>query len=123
MTRTAQTLGAALLLGVTLVPLTASPRAAAATAAETPADVPRIPFTRTVLPNGLEVILHPDRRVPLVAVDVWYHVGSGNETPGKSGFAHLFEHMMFQGAKHIGQDAHFDVLRKLGVASRAELLA
>ena len=47
----------------------------------------------------------------MVAVSVWYHVGNGNEVPGKSGFAHLFEHMMFQGAKHIGEDVHFEVLR------------
>ena len=80
-------------------------------------DVPEIPFERYKLDNGLEVILHSDRRVPLVAVDVWYHVGSGDETPGKSGFAHLFEHMMFQGAKHIGKDVHFDVLRKVGASS------
>ena len=79
-------------------------------------DVPRIPFTRATLPNGLEVILHPDKRSPLVAVDVWFHVGSGNETPGKTGFAHLFEHMMFQGAKHIGEDVHFDILRQAGAS-------
>jgi predicted Zn-dependent peptidase len=80
-------------------------------------DVPEIPFERYRLSNELEVILHVDRRVPLVAVDVWYHVGSGDETPGKSGFAHLFEHMMFQGAKHIGKDVHFDLLREIGAGS------
>ncbi|MEM6992279.1 MAG: pitrilysin family protein [Myxococcota bacterium] len=80
-------------------------------------EVPNIDYERYRLDNGLEVILHSDRTVPLVAVDVWYHVGSGNETPGKSGFAHLFEHMMFQGAKHIGSDVHFDKLRKVGASS------
>jgi predicted Zn-dependent peptidase len=80
-------------------------------------DVPEIPFERYTLDNGLQVILHSDRRVPLVAVDIWYHVGSGDETAGKSGFAHLFEHMMFQGAKHIGKDVHFDLLRKVGASS------
>jgi zinc protease len=80
-------------------------------------DVPDIPYERYRLDNGLEVLLHQDPRVPLVAVDVWYHVGSGDETPGKSGFAHLFEHMMFQGAKHIGMDVHFDVLREAGASS------
>ena len=79
--------------------------------------VPNIEYERYRLDNGMEVILHSDRTVPLVAVDVWYHVGSGNETPGKSGFAHLFEHMMFQGAKHIGSDVHFDKLRKVGASS------
>jgi predicted Zn-dependent peptidase len=76
-----------------------------------------IPFERYQLDNGLEVILAEDHRAPLVAVDVWVHVGSGDETPGHSGFAHLFEHMMFQGAEHIGEDVHFDVLRKLGATS------
>ncbi len=76
-----------------------------------------IPFERYTLPNGLEVILHQDNDVPLVAVDVWYHVGSGDEVPGKTGFAHLFEHMMFQGSKHVGEDKHFDVLRKAGASS------
>src|SRR5688572_2022206 len=69
-----------------------------------------IPYERYVLPNGLEVILHQDSAAPLVVTNLWYHVGSGDETPGKSGFAHLFEHMMFQGAKHIGNDVHFKLL-------------
>lgn len=84
--------------------------------ASAPASEPSVdvPFERYTLENGLEVILHSDQSVPLVAVDVWYHVGSGDEEPGLSGFAHLFEHMMFQGAKHIGSDVHFDTLRKIG---------
>jgi predicted Zn-dependent peptidase len=75
---------------------------------------PRIPHEKYTLPNGLEVILAPDRRVPVVAVNLWYHVGSGSETYGRSGFAHLFEHMVFQGSKHVGSDRHFEILRKLG---------
>ena len=75
---------------------------------------PKIEHTKYKLPNGLEVILAPDQSVPIVAVEVRYHVGSGNETPGKSGFAHLFEHMMVQGTKNTGTDQHFKVLRKLG---------
>jgi zinc protease len=77
---------------------------------------PKIEFEKYTLPNGLEVLLVPDKSVPLVAVTVWYHVGSGNETYGKSGFAHLFEHMLFQGSKHVGVDNHFDILKKIGVA-------
>jgi zinc protease len=73
-----------------------------------------IQFERYTLANGLEVILHRDTTAPLVSVNIWYHVGSGDEVPGKSGFAHLFEHMMFQGAKHIGGDVHFDTLREIG---------
>ena len=63
--------------------------------------VPRIPFTKDTLPNGLEVILHEDHSVPLVAVDVWIHVGSGDEQRGRTGFAHLFEHIMFMGSEHV----------------------
>jgi zinc protease len=85
-------------------------------ASQPPSDVPRIDFERYVLPNGLEVILHRDTSVPLVAVDVWYHVGSGDETPGKSGFAHLFEHMLFQGSRHVGRDRHFEILKNVGVS-------
>jgi predicted Zn-dependent peptidase len=95
---------------------------AAATAAlcALPAPVPAAPgdpklaFERYTLPNGLEVILSPDRRVPIVAVNLWYHVGSGHEVYGRSGFAHLFEHMEFQGSKNVGSDRHFEVLRKIG---------
>jgi zinc protease len=78
------------------------------------ADDPHIKFQRYKLPNGLEVILAPDQSAPIVAVNVWYHVGSGYEVPGKSGFAHLFEHMMFQGSKNTGSDQHFKVLRTIG---------
>src|SRR6185312_6585768 len=59
----------------------------------------------------------PDQSVPLVAVNVWYHVGSGDEVPGRSGFAHLFEHMMFQGSKNTGADAHFKILRQIGASN------
>jgi zinc protease len=78
------------------------------------ADDPNIKFEKYKLANGLEVILAPDNSVPLVAVNVWYHVGSGNEVVGRSGFAHLFEHMMFQGSKNAGMDKHFEILRKIG---------
>jgi zinc protease len=77
---------------------------------------PKLQLEKYLLENGLEVILHPDKTVPLAYVSVWYHVGSGEETPGKSGFAHLFEHMMFQGSKHVGEDKHFEVLQKIGSA-------
>jgi zinc protease len=60
-----------------------------------------IPYTQFTLPNGLDVILHEDHSVPLVAVDAWYHVGSSREKPGRTGFAHLFEHLMFEGSGHV----------------------
>jgi predicted Zn-dependent peptidase len=66
--------------------------------------LPPINFTETRLANGLRVILHEDHSTPIVAVNVWYHVGSKNEVPGRTGFAHLFEHMMFQGSKHYDND-------------------
>ena len=59
-----------------------------------------IPFQRFVLPNGLTLITHEDRKAPIVSVNVWYHVGSKNERPGKTGFAHLFEHLMFNGSEN-----------------------
>ena len=65
-----------------------------------------IPFERMTLPNGLEVSLSPDHTVPQVAVDVWYHVGSKNEVPGHTGFAHMFEHVMFTGSGHVPYGMH-----------------
>ncbi len=79
---------------------------------------PTLPFERYTLSNGLTVILSEDHRLPQVAVDVWYHVGAANQTPGKSGFAHLFEHMMFSGAKHIGP-APFKILEGIGTSAGA----
>ncbi|MEX2264461.1 MAG: pitrilysin family protein [Bryobacteraceae bacterium] len=72
-----------------------------------------IPFEKFVLANGLTVIVHEDHKVPIVAVNLWYHVGSKNEKRGKTGFAHLFEHLMFNGSEHYNQD-YFKVLEKLG---------
>ncbi|GIT17092.1 MAG: hypothetical protein CM1200mP38_7490 [Dehalococcoidia bacterium] len=60
----------------------------------------KIPFDTIKLQNGLNVILHQNHSTPITAVNVWYHVGSKNESPGKKGFAHLFEHIMFEGSKH-----------------------
>jgi len=59
-----------------------------------------LPYSKRTLPNGLDVIVHEDHHVPVVAVNVWYHVGSKNERPGRTGFAHLFEHLMFEGSEH-----------------------
>ncbi len=73
-----------------------------------------LPFERAVLPNGLRVILHPDPSLPLVAVNLWYHVGSKNERPGRTGFAHLFEHMLFQGSQHVATNDHFRHLQQVG---------
>ena len=64
-------------------------------------DLPQLAYEKFTLPNGLQVILHEDRSVPLVAVNVWYHVGSADELPGRTGFAHLFEHVMFMGSENV----------------------
>jgi zinc protease len=61
----------------------------------------QLPYTQFTLPDGLHVILHEDHSVPVVSVNVWYHVGSGRERPGRTGFAHLFEHLMFMGSGHV----------------------
>jgi zinc protease len=78
------------------------------------ADIPRLQFENYTLPNGLEVIFSEDKRLPLVSVNLWYHVGPANEEPGRTGFAHLFEHMMFQSSKHVPQDGHIRLLEGAG---------
>jgi predicted Zn-dependent peptidase len=77
-------------------------------------DAPALPVTVSRLANGLEVVLHEDHRSPLVTVDVWYHVGSKDEAAGRSGFAHLFEHVMFQGSKHVPEDSYVRYLERAG---------
>ncbi|MCX6189550.1 MAG: pitrilysin family protein [Bacteroidetes bacterium] len=73
-----------------------------------------IPYEMYRLKNGLTIIVHEDHSDPLVHVDVTYHVGSAREEVGKSGFAHFFEHMMFQGSKHVGDDQHFKIVSNAG---------
>lgn len=72
-----------------------------------------VPFTKFQLPNGLRLIVHEDHKAPIVAVNIWYHVGSKNEKPGKSGFAHLFEHLMFNGSENFNTD-YFQALEAIG---------
>ncbi len=111
-TATRHTVGWAAILALVVTGVTLNP----ASATERTPD-PTLPHLQYRLANGLEIILHRDNSIPLVAVDLWYHVGARNETPGHSGFAHLFEHMLFQGAEHIGEDVHFEILRKIGGTS------
>ena len=73
----------------------------------------RIPYQKHTLDNGLTVIIHEDHKAPIVAVNVWYHVGSKNEPDGRSGFAHLFEHLMFNGSENYNED-YFQVLERIG---------
>ncbi len=76
---------------------------------------PKIPYTKYSLKNGMTVILAEDHRLPLVSVNLWYDASPANEPPRRSGFAHLFEHMMFQGSKHVGDDQHIKILEENGV--------
>ncbi len=97
------------LVGGGLAGLTAASVAVAATDA-----APALMFEKYTLANGLEVLLSDDHRVPLVAVNIWYHVGAGYEVPGRSGFAHLFEHIMFQGSRNVAEDTFFKYLEQAG---------
>lgn len=76
--------------------------------------LPKIPIESYSLPNGLKVILSPDRSTQVVTVDVWYDVGSRNEARGRTGFAHLFEHMMFQGSANVKKGEHFALIERAG---------
>ncbi|HLA65071.1 MAG TPA: pitrilysin family protein [Candidatus Saccharimonadales bacterium] len=81
--------------------------------------MPDIPIERHTLPNGLRVVLSQDNRAPIVAVDLWYDVGSKHEKPGKTGFAHLFEHLMFQGSAHVAKGEHFSLIQAAGGTGNA----
>lgn len=105
---------ASLVLSLCL-PLLASSSVAADRALDAKID---IPFKKFVLTNGLTLIVHEDHKAPIVAVNLWYHVGSKNEKPGKTGFAHLFEHLMFTGSDHFkgggDQRAFFEAMERIG---------
>src|SRR5919197_204197 len=88
----------------------ARPQAAAATAIT-------IPYQRFVLNNGLTLLVHEDHKAPIVAVNIWYHVGSKNEKPGRTGFAHLFEHLMFNGSEHFNDD-YFQPFERIGATDQ-----
>ena len=93
----------------------ATPDTPEATSA-TQSDTPTIKFEKYTLPNGLVVILSEDHRLPLVSTNIWYHVGPANELPGRTGFAHLFEHMMFEGSKHVSGNGHIRFLEGAGAS-------
>jgi zinc protease len=103
-----------LFLSAALVACNSSRPAPAATQTSAANDIPKIDYEKITLANGLDVILSEDHRLPLVAVNLWYHVGPANEAAGRTGFAHLFEHMMFQGSKHVTGDKHFRTVEGAG---------
>ena len=90
--------------------------AAAAAAAVRP---PKLQYEMTTLPNGLTVVFEEDHSTPIVHLQLWYHVGSKNEKPGRTGFAHLFEHLMFKGSKNVMPEAHTSMISSVGGQSNA----
>src|SRR5829696_8251036 len=80
---------------------------------------PKFNYTMSTLPNGLKEVLLEDHSTPIVQAEVWYHVGSKNEKPGRTGFAHLFEHMMFKGSKNVEPEAHTSFISSVGGQSNA----
>ncbi len=92
---------------------TPKPKPTVATSKSNNIPIPDIPYTKFVLPNGLTVLVHEDHKAPIVAVNTWYHVGSKNEKPGKTGFAHLFEHLMFSGSKDFDY-TYINAMERIG---------
>ena len=80
-----------------------------------------VPYTMDTLANGLRIIVHEDHSVPTVTMNVWYHVGSGDERPGRTGFAHLFEHLMFMGSEHAPYPAFDRLLEGVGASNNGDL--
>src|SRR5437868_1704727 len=80
---------------------------------------PKLQYEMTTLPNGLTVVFEEDHSTPIVHLQLWYHVGSKNEKPGRTGFAHLFEHMMFKGSKNVDPEAHTSMISSVGGQSNA----
>src|SRR5918993_589238 len=103
-----------IIAGLILLPLAARAQAKLVEKVEQKGNQVVIPYEKYVLPNGLTIIIHEDHSDPVVQVDVTYHVGSGREEIGKSGFAHFFEHMMFQGSDHVADDEHFKLVTEAG---------
>jgi zinc protease len=99
-------------------PAPARPAASSSTAAPKSASL-SVPYTMFTLPSGLTVILHEDHSVPIVSVNTWYHVGSANEKPGRTGFAHLFEHLMFEGSAHVKEGDFDNLLEAAGGSNNA----
>src|SRR5579864_7988698 len=79
----------------------------------------RLQYQMTTLPNGLTVVLEEDHSTPIVHLQLWYHVGSKNERPGRTGFAHLFEHLMFKGSRNVQPEAHTSMISSVGGQSNA----
>src|SRR3974390_3099284 len=81
---------------------------------------PKLQYQMTTLPNGLTVVLEEDHSTPIVHLQLWYHVGSKNERPGRTGFAHLFEHLMFKGSKNVAPEGNTSRIAEVGGPSKAD---
>ena len=81
---------------------------------------PKLNFTTQTFSNGLQVILLENHAVPVINLQVWFHVGSKDERPGRTGFAHLFEHLMFKGSAHVGVDEHSRIIEAVGGFDNAQ---
>src|SRR5437899_11346576 len=92
---------------------------AAATSPSAAVRPPKLQYEITTLPNGLTVVLSEDHSTPIVHLQLWYHVGSKNEKPGRTGFAHLVEHLMFKGSKNVMPEAHTSMISSVGGQSNA----
>jgi zinc protease len=112
MTRTARSAPRALLAACLLYGGAAQAQTGGRSSSAT--DVPTLPLVRYTLPNGMTALLSEDHSAPVVALTVWYHVGSKNEKPGRTGFAHLFEHMMFEGSENVATGEHRRLIQSLG---------
>ena len=88
-------------------------------AADVTHDLPNVRFSQRRLGNGLRVIVAPEHLAPVVAINLWYDVGSRHEVPGKTGFAHLFEHFMFQGSRHVSKSEHMSIIQGAGGVNNA----
>src|SRR5215212_1624452 len=104
-------LAAVLFAGIALLTIEPTARASSKPA--------RLDYTMTTLPNGMKVVFLEDHSTPIVHTEVWYHVGSKNERPGRTGFAHLFEHMMFKGSKNVEPEGHPSWISSIGGQSNA----
>ncbi|HEX2080151.1 MAG TPA: pitrilysin family protein [Longimicrobium sp.] len=107
--------------GAAVVVALAAAAAPAGAQAEADSAVLRVAFVQDTLPNGLRVLYHVDRSIPAVAVDVWYEVGAKDEAPGRTGFAHLFEHVMFKGSRNVPDGAHWALLERAGARGGADV--
>ncbi len=105
--------GRGILAGIMMVAL------ASVAGAQSPLVPPSLRFQVTTLKNGLRVITHEDHSAPVINLQVWYHVGSKDERPGRTGFAHLFEHLMFKGSKNVGPEEHTELIKSIGGVDNA----